>query len=503
MSNLLPEGWATIALGEACAAVQYGYTASANEEPRGPRFLRITDIQDGRVDWSAVPSCDIDERSLRKFALASGDIVFARSGATTGKSFLIRKCPRNAIFASYLIRVRPLESLDARFLSYYFQTPTYWDYISENVSGNAQPNCNASKLSALPLLVPPLAEQLRIVAKVEALLDKVNAARERLGRVPTILKRFRQAILAAACSGRLTEDWRGDHSVAVAASKLVEVLRHSHQPYGTGQRGNSATPSDEAHDLDASALPVPWVVSELQWLCEPGRPITYGILKPGPDHPDGVPYVRVADFPSETINLSTIRRTSPRIAQEYRRSTLRAGDVLLSIRGTFGRVSRVPRDLDGGNITQDTARLTVDASINAEYLALYLMCPSAQDRMRRAAKGVAVRGVNIGDVRALQVAVPPRDEQDEIVRRVNSLLRLAEGIERRVRTATKRVHGLPQTVLARAFRGELVPTEAGLAREAGRDYEPASVLLERIGNGRATRAVGGQKNLNRPLRPSE
>jgi hypothetical protein len=207
MIDDLPEGWAVTSVGQVSAAIQYGYTASAVQESEGTRFLRITDIQDGIVNWNAVPSCEIDDNLISRYALTKGDIVFARTGATTGKSFLIGMCPL-AVFASYLIRLRPRREVEPGFLAYFFQTPGYWRLISENISGNAQPNCNASKLAALNLPLPPLAEQQRIVAKVEALLARLNAARQRLAKVPAILKRFRQSVLAAACSGRLTADWR-------------------------------------------------------------------------------------------------------------------------------------------------------------------------------------------------------------------------------------------------------------------------------------------------------
>jgi type I restriction enzyme, S subunit len=150
----LPEGWTLTTVGGVSEAIQYGYTASAAQRTNGPRFLRITDIQDGAVDWNNVPSCEIDGKSLSRFALGKGDIVFARTGATTGKSFLIGPCPP-AVFASYLIRLRPLPEVLSPFLALFFQTPDYWQLISENVSGNAQPNCNASKLAELPMPLPP------------------------------------------------------------------------------------------------------------------------------------------------------------------------------------------------------------------------------------------------------------------------------------------------------------------------------------------------------------
>ncbi len=206
----LPEGWVETTVGRVAERIEYGYTASAKKNGSGPRLLRITDIQGGQVNWDTVPSCDIPPEKIERYRLAPGDILFARTGATTGKSFLVKSCP-DAVFASYLIRVTPSTAVDADFLSLFFHTPTYWRLISDNVSGNAQPNCNASKLASLPLPLPPLPEQRRLVAQVEALLARVNVARERLAKVPEILKRFRQSVLAAACSGRLTEDWREQH----------------------------------------------------------------------------------------------------------------------------------------------------------------------------------------------------------------------------------------------------------------------------------------------------
>jgi len=117
-------GWEVKALGDV-SAINYGYTESASGEPVGPRFLRITDIQNDQVNWNTVPYCKIDSSELPKFRLASGDIVFARTGATTGKSFLVAESPE-AVFASYLIRLRLLDkNLLPEFVSLIFQTAGY------------------------------------------------------------------------------------------------------------------------------------------------------------------------------------------------------------------------------------------------------------------------------------------------------------------------------------------------------------------------------------------
>ena len=166
----MSKGWEVKELA-VVSAINYGYTDSASSEPVGPRFLRITDIQDDQVDWESVPYCRIESADLPKYRLATGDIVFARTGATTGKSFLVDD-PPNAVFASYLIRLRLLDkNLMPEFVSLFFQTGGYWQSIKDGSSGSAQGGFNATKLGALTIPVPPLPEQKRIVA----LLDEAFA----------------------------------------------------------------------------------------------------------------------------------------------------------------------------------------------------------------------------------------------------------------------------------------------------------------------------------------
>ena len=178
--------WRKIPLGEFAESVDYGITASATQEPLGPKFLRITDIQNGAVNWENVPWCECDARSASEAQLKSGDIVFARTGATTGKSFLIRECPSEAVFASYLIRVRLSAKAEPRYISHFFQTPDYWAQISKSARGVAQPGVNATTLKALEIPLPPLPEQRRIadvLDRAEALRAKRRAA---LGQLDTL-----------------------------------------------------------------------------------------------------------------------------------------------------------------------------------------------------------------------------------------------------------------------------------------------------------------------------
>lgn len=177
-------------LGDLSETIDYGVTASADSRPVGPKFLRITDIQDGAVDWSSVPYCQAEKEKLASARLARGDIVFARTGATTGKSFLIQNCPEDAVFASYLIRVRPSHDVDPAYLAHFFDSQDYWRQISLKAAGAAQPGVNASKLKELQVPLPPLAEQKRIAA----ILDQADALRRLRRRALDRLNTLGQAI---------------------------------------------------------------------------------------------------------------------------------------------------------------------------------------------------------------------------------------------------------------------------------------------------------------------
>jgi type I restriction enzyme S subunit len=169
-------GWEMKELG-AVSTISYGYTESASNESVGPRFLRITDIQNGHVDWGSVPFCKIRAVDLPKYRLASGDIVFARTGATTGKSFLVVD-PPEVVFASYLIRLRLFEKkLLPEFLSFFFQTSSYWKSIEAGSTGSAQGGFNATKLGALSIPIPPLPEQQRIVNILDEVFDGIATAK--------------------------------------------------------------------------------------------------------------------------------------------------------------------------------------------------------------------------------------------------------------------------------------------------------------------------------------
>ncbi len=193
-----------------------------------------------------------------------------------------------------------------------------------------------------------------------------------------------------------------------------------------------------------------FVTRPLVELVDRERPTTYGILMPGPDQPGGVPYVRVVDMRDGGIDASAVRRTTHEISRSYRRSLLRAGDLLLSIRGHVGRTAIVPHELEGANITQDTARLAI-VGASATFVRECLRSPGSQRWMHRHTKGVAVRGINLGDVRKIPIALPPLELQETFERRVAGV----EGLTKVQRASLAQLDALFASLQHRAFRGEL------------------------------------------------
>ncbi|MBP0020975.1 MAG: restriction endonuclease subunit S [Cyanobacteria bacterium SBLK] len=173
----VPEHWKVVKLGEYCEKPQYGYTASAIEQDSGYKLLRITDIQDGRVQWDNVPYCEVDETKIDKYVLFPGDIVIARIGATTGKSFLVRECCKS-VFASYLIRVKAKDKLLAEFLNFYFDSSNYWKQINANKGGKLKGGVNIPIIKNLLIYLPPIAEQ-KAIARILRTIQKTKETRQR------------------------------------------------------------------------------------------------------------------------------------------------------------------------------------------------------------------------------------------------------------------------------------------------------------------------------------
>lgn len=193
-----------------------------------------------------------------------------------------------------------------------------------------------------------------------------------------------------------------------------------------------------------------FTVKKLIELVDPVRPISYGILMPGPDVAAGVKYVRVVDMKNGGIELSGIRRTTPETSRAYKRSLLKSGDLLMSIRGHVGRMAIIPEELDGANITQDSARLAI-VGASSLYVRECLRSTGFQRWMAKHTKGVAVRGINLGDVKLMPIPVPPQPAQDEFAERV----RAVERVQEQSAVALSEADALFAALRHRAFEGAL------------------------------------------------
>jgi len=196
----LPPGWRWARLGEVASKPQYGYTASAVMEPVGPKFLRITDITSGEIDWQSVPYCSADEKVLDKYKLSIGDVLFARSGSV-GATIVLREAPPDVIFASYLIRVRLKEEILPEYAEWLLKAPISQSQLVPQ--GATQKNINARHIEQLSIPLPPLEEQRRIVARLEVVWERIRALKEAQAATDAELPRLEQAILDKAFRGEL------------------------------------------------------------------------------------------------------------------------------------------------------------------------------------------------------------------------------------------------------------------------------------------------------------
>ena len=284
---VLPEGWVWARLGSLSAQINYGVSNSA-ERSGSHKLLRITDIDQQKVDWNSVPYTTVDEATATNCRVNDGDILFARIGATVGKTYLATGTPRNTVYASYLIRVQAL-LCDAHYLINFFDTPYYWEEISSNAVGSGRPNVNGTVLSGLFVPVPPLAEQRRIVGALGKYLALVDGIERDRADLDGLLAQLKSKVLDLAVRGELTERDPGDEPASellarIREEKLAMVARGELKPKDvksdtvifTGSDGlryeKPADGNGEAKCIEGEIpfeIPEGWSWARLKTLCLP------------------------------------------------------------------------------------------------------------------------------------------------------------------------------------------------------------------------------------------
>lgn len=290
--------WDSVILREICDLVNYGYTASANPEPIGPKFLRITDIVPSRIDWSAVPHCEISEKNLSKYLLKKNDIVIARTGATTGYAKIIR-ADYQAVFASYLVRIRVNPKYDSRYVGFVIESDEYKRFIQLNIGGAAQPQANAQVLTSFPIPLPPIPTQRKIAAILSAYDDLIENNTRRI---------------------KILED--------MAQTLYREWFVHFRFP------GHADVPMVES---PLGPIPEGWQVKQLGEMCDVlmgQSPKSEFYNETG----EGLPFHQgVTDFGERFPTDRVYCTVQKRIAQ--------AGDILLSVRAPVGRINIANRKI--------------------------------------------------------------------------------------------------------------------------------------------------------------
>ena len=462
----LPKGWVSISIDEITSDVSYGVTATSDPEVGDLKLLRITDIQDNKVNWATVPYCKYDIK-FENARLCDDDIVVARTGATVGKSFLIKKAVENSVFASYLIRLRCNSAIQPKYLSRFLNTPSYWRQISEQKAGIGQPNVNGTKLKTLNVPLAPQAEQTRIVEKLDEVLAQVDTIKARLDGIPAILKRFRQSVLAAAVSGRLTEEWRRKNSSSNVRSLIESCVavdkKNAIKPFRKDEINND--------------IPQTWEWVRLARIAE----VISGIAK-GSKTSSAVisrPYLRVANVQRGYLDLSEVKEISVPLAKA-KSLELKRGDILFNEGGDIDKLGRgwiweeqIPDCIHQNHVFR--ARV-YSVGIEPKYISYYGNSSGKDYFLREGTQSVNLANINKTTLSLLPIPLPPVEEQKEIVRLVDQFFAFADTIEAQVKKAQARVDNLTQSILAKAFRGELVAQDPA--------DEPAEKLLERIAQAR-------------------
>jgi type I restriction enzyme, S subunit len=400
--------------------------------------------------------------------LQAGDLLIERSNSPelVGTARLYRGPEKYAIFPDLLIRVRVHSLCMPAFVEYVLQCDDTRRYFIERAQGTSgsMPKIDQEVVAGLQILLPPLAEQQRIVEVVDGLLVRVNAARDCLMKIPSILKRFRQSLLAAACSGRLTEDWREEHPTIVRDKPPSSIPRGSFE-----------------HALpDLPDIPDTWAMASVR---DVAVQIQYGLNTKADAEPGrGVPMLRMGNIQDGRVDLRELKH----VQRSKKLCEFRVGrnDLLFNRTNSpelVGKAAVFHGDEEMVFASYLVRVCVVPTAAVSEYVCAWINSPWGRQWARVVrTDGVSQSNINATKMAEMPLPLAPLEEQREIVRRLAAFMNVADAIERRVAVATARTDKVAQAILSKAFRGELVPTEAEVARQEGREYESASLLLERI-----------------------
>lgn len=498
----LPRGWTEATIGDLVDRLQYGLTAKAVASRQGPRFLRITDLDSGRVDWSTVPGCDLSKADLDKYRLIADDIVFARTGSIEKAARIIN--PPDAVFASYLIRGRPVVREIAGWLGLFVGSYSYVNQAKKLSAGIGRANVNAQNLAKVRIALPPVFEQKRIVEIVDSYLTRLDAAVASLESVQAKLNAYRASVLKAAVDARLVpteaslaraQKRNYEHAEGLMARTVKERRRRWEEAELAGLNANGKAPKDDTWKtkyvepvaLDTSTLPeLPegWCWAGAFHLCTAIGDVDHKM----PSEADsGVPYVSTRNFHgfneidfagAKLISLADFEQLSRKIQPQH-------GDILLSRYGTVGEVRLVETEGRFQASYSISILKPVEVSLS-RYISYALRSAPLQSQMRNHTRATAQPDLGLRHIRELAIPLPPFAEQERIIGEVDRLFSIASKLDAMMATQESRCRKLRHSVLKWAFEGKLVDQD--------QSDEPAERLFARI---RAERAASAPTKKSR------
>ncbi len=448
----LPEGWTYLALGNAGAWGSGGTPSKSRAEFWDRGTVPWVSPKDMKVSFIGDAQDHITQHAVSSGAaglVPAGTILFVVRGMILAHTFPVALTTREVAFNQDMRSILPDATLHPPYLLRVLQHEAMTILFAVKEATHGTLRLDSDTLRPWPVPVPPLAEQHRIVEAVDALLEQVNRARGRLNRVPLILRRFRQAVLAAACSGRLTEEWRQAHPSASADPLLRDLAAER-----VAGRGEIEIPSSWAwarfaslvDNHDGTRVPVKSTDREKRR----GRYSYYG-----------------ASGAIDTIDDFLFEGTFLLIGEDGANLLSRSTPIAFTATGQFWVNNHAHVVQTRGGVVHGF----LEAQLNSIDLQDYVT-GTAQPKLTQAA------------LNGIPLALPPTDEQEEVFRRVRALFALADAIEARVRAASARADKLPQAILSKAFSGDSGPDGGRPRTGRGADV--------RDGDG-ATRAGGGRQ----------
>ena len=437
----IPESWEWVRWATLSESIQYGYNAPAQENGR-IKMVRISDIQDNSVLWETVPYCDIRESEIDAYLLKPNDILFARTGGTVGKSYLVQEVPEEAIYAGYLIRTRYSNQLCPQYLKYFMESELYWSQLREGTIATAQPNCNGKTLGNMLVPIPPLLEQFRIVEKLNKIMLCVNEYSIAYSKAKRLNDNFpeqlKKSILQEAIQGKLVPQNPADEPASVllehicaekqkliAEGKLKKdkhesvIFRRDNSHYE--KRGSEEVCIDDELGFD---IPISWELVRLNdigvYRKGPfGSALTKGMfVKKGADT---VKVYEQKNAIKKDHTLGDYYITRKYYDEKMKSFSVKPGDIIVSCAGTIGETYILPENIEDGIINQALMRMEIFAPINIDYFLLYFDYV-LKESAKANSKGSAIKNIPPFEIfKKLLLPLPPFQEQMRIVERVREL----------------------------------------------------------------------------------